>query len=208
VDLCPDLDLPVTAAVFSDAAEKLPSNFREFEILTNTLNAEIKSRLFVFVPSHRNKFMQPRNFMSETTRDTFPTARQEMAEAGRSHAVGLYTAAVLHCVRAVEIGLRAMATELRVEFPFPLVQADQENVIRGIESKIAAMKDRKKDADKDADLNFYSEAAMQFRYFKDGWRVRAAHTRATYDESQSNGVIEHAATFLDILSKRLKESSA
>jgi hypothetical protein len=152
--------------------------------------------------------MQPRNFMSETTRDTFPTARQEMAEAGRSHAVGLYTAAVLHCVRAVEIGLRAMATELRVEFPFPLVQADQENVIRGIESKIAAMKDRKKDADKDADLNFYSEAAMQFRYFKDGWRVRAAHTRATYDESQSNGVIEHAATFLDILSKRLKESSA
>jgi hypothetical protein len=25
----------------------------------------------------------------------------------------------------------------------------------------------------------------QFRYFKDGWRIRVAHARATYDEAQA-----------------------
>lgn len=67
------------------------------------------------------------------------------------------------------------------------------------------MKDAKKSDEKDADLNFYSKCAMQFRYFKDGWRVRVAHTRETYDEPQSLGVLEHAATLIDDLSKRLKE---
>jgi hypothetical protein len=208
VRLCPELDLPVTASVFEGAVAKPPTSGREFELLVSTLRAEIKSRQFVYVPAHRTKFMQPRHFMSELTRESFPNARQEMAGAGRCHAVGEYTAAVFHCMRAVEIGLRVMAADLGVEFKFPLELADQENIIRGIESKIVAMKDRAKSAEKDADQQFYSEAAMQFRYFKDGWRVRAAHTRATYDEAQALAVIEHAATFLDGLSKRLKEPNS
>jgi HEPN domain-containing protein len=205
VDLCPDLDLPVTTEVFSDAINKLPSNYREFEILTNTLRAEIKNKLFVYVPTHRTKFMQPRHFMSEATKEAFPVARKEMAEAGRCHAVGMYTAAVFHCVRAVEIGLRAMATDLKVELPIPLDLAEQETLIAGIESKVRALKEKPKSEQKDADQNFYSQAAMQFRYFKDGWRIRVAHTRATYDEPAAQSVIEHAATFIDILAARLKE---
>lgn len=46
---------------------------------------------------------------------------------------------------------------------------------------------------------------MQFRYFKDGWRVRAAHARATYEEPEALTVIEHAASLIGDLSKRLKE---
>lgn len=207
VDICPHLDLPVSHKLFSEAIEKLPATPREFEIMVSALNAEMKSKLFVFVPTHRRKFMQPRHFMAETSRETFPNARQEMSNAGKCHAVGMHTAAVFHCVRAVEIGLRVVARELDVQpnAAIPLEMEDQETVIRGIESKIAAMKDRKKGVEKDADLNFYSEIAMQFRYFKDGWRVRAAHTRATYDEGQANSVLEHASTFIDGLSKRMKE---
>jgi hypothetical protein len=206
--LCDDLGLSTSKELFHRAVVDalLPQTGREFEIYITALNAEMKSKLFVFIPSHRQKFMQPRHFMAEGTKEAFPKAREEMANAGRSHAVGIHTAAVFHCMRAVEIGLRTMAIALDVKVgEVPLELADQEAVIRGIESKINGMKDRKKTAEKDDDLNFYSQAAMQFRYFKDGWRVRTAHTRATYEEGESLSVLEHAASFIDDLSKRLKE---
>jgi hypothetical protein len=203
--LCDDLNLEVSKELFSDKVGDVPTTFREYEILISALYAEIKNKLFVFVPSHRRKFMSPRNFMSEATKKAFPEARKEMMEAGRCHAVGVYTAAVFHCTRAVEIGLRVMGTALGVTFPIPLEQVEQDNIISQIESKIRAIKDQPKSATKDADLNFYSQAAMQFRYFKDGWRVRVAHARASYDEPQALGVIEHAASFLDALATRLKE---
>jgi len=41
-----------------------------------------------------------------------------------------------------------MAAKLGVNLPFPLVQADWETLIRGIESKVQAMKDLKKGEEK------------------------------------------------------------
>jgi len=112
-------------------------------------------------------------------------------------------------MRAVEIGLRAMAIALEIDqFDFPLEQADWEGIIRKIESKIQALKDKAKTAEKDDAQHFNSNAAMEFRYFKDGWRVRVAHTRASYDEGQALRVLEHAVTFIEILSGRLKEPTA
>lgn len=205
-DLCPDLELPISEELFKDALQKPPKTQRELELLLSALNKEMKTKLVFYLPSHRQKFMQPRKFMTEDSKEAFPKARQEMAAAGRCHAVGQHTAAVFHCMRAVEIGMRAMAIELNVTVgDLPLELADQENVIRGIESKIQAMKDRRKGTEKDEDLNFYSQAAMQFRYFKDGWRVRTAHTRATYEEPEALAVLEHTAAFIGDLSKRLKE---
>jgi hypothetical protein len=161
--LCIDLDLPTSREMFESALERdLPATSREFDIYTRALYSEIKNKFFVFVPTHRAKYFRPKQFLDDSTKEAFPTARIELAEAGRCHAVGLYTATVFHCMRAVEIGLRVMAVALQCTFPTPLEQVDWEPMIAQIESKIRAMKDQTKSAQKDADLNFYSEAAMQF----------------------------------------------
>ncbi|MGL9617397.1 hypothetical protein QRQ56_05305 [Bradyrhizobium sp. U531] len=205
--LCEDLDLPTSKELFRKATSDLPETLREFEIYLSAVSSEMQSKTFVFLPEHRRKFFIPMKFISTGIEEAFPLARQELVEAGKSFAFDRYTACVFHCMRAVEIGLRTMATALEVKFDHPLELADQEKVIRAIEAKIQGMKDRKKSFEKDDDLNFYSETAMQFRYFKDGWRVRAAHTRATYDEGQALTVIEHSTAFISDLSKRLKEPS-
>jgi hypothetical protein len=205
LDQCDKLDLPVSKNLIESRLNDPPKSGREFELLIDALYAEIKDKLFVFVPERRRKFFHPRNFMSDGIKPAFPKGRIEMAEAGRAYAVGLFTACVFHSMRAVEIGLRAMAADLSVQFPFPLEQADWEGMIRQIESKIAAMKDLPKSAQKDQDQHFYSGAAIQFRYFKDAWRIRVAHSRGSYDETSALGVIEHATTFLQHLSKRVKE---
>lgn len=77
VALCEELELPVAKTIFENAQKDLPKTHREFEILTNALDAELKNKLFVFVPSHRQKFMQPRHFMGEKSKEAFPKARRK-----------------------------------------------------------------------------------------------------------------------------------
>ena len=208
LDLCESLDLPVSKDLVIGAKKDPPQTEREFELLTNALYSEAKNKLLIFVPPHRGKYFYAAKFIKEEIKGAFPKAHAEIREAGKSFALERYTATVLHCVRAVEIGLKAMAVALKVENKIPIELLEQETLIRQIESKISDMKDGAKGPEKDANQNFYSEAAMQFRYFKDGWRVRAAHARETYDEDQASGIIEHTVTFFEILAKRLKEPQA
>jgi len=157
------------------------------------------------LPPHRRKYFTTKTFISETVKKSFPIAHAELREGGKCFAVGLNTAAVFHCMRAVELGMRALAGELEVSFPFPKELAEWANLIDHIESKIKVMRNRPKGTKKDEDLKFYSEAGMQFRYFKDGWRVRVAHTRESYEEGQALAVIDHAISFFETLGLRLKE---
>jgi hypothetical protein len=76
-------------------------------------------------------------------------------------------------------------------------------------SKARAIRDRLKAAErlcslgyrayKDADLLFFNEAADQFSFFKDGWRIRVAHARATYTEPQAKEAIDHVRSFSETL---------
>jgi hypothetical protein len=103
-------------------------------------------------------------------------ASKELVWAGNALACGLYTATVFHSMRAAEIGVRVLGKELGVEFPDkPLELAEWQSILDNCDSKIGAMKQLPRGTEKDDKLNFYSQAAVQFRYFKDAWRVRVAH---------------------------------
>jgi hypothetical protein len=58
---------------------------------------------------------------------------------------------------------------------------------------------------KDEEVNFYAKAAVQFRYFKDAWRVRVAHARDTYEEAPAVKVFNHTLEFFETLATRLKK---
>jgi hypothetical protein len=208
LEVCVDLNLEVSKDVFTKAVDDLPTTAREYRILTDVLYADMANKLFIFVPPHRRKYFQPRHFVAENTKATFPKARAELADGGRCHAVGQHTAAVFHSMRAVELGLRAVAAELDVQSSFSIELADQESVIRGIETKIKALKDTAKGDQKDEEQKFYAEASIQFREFKDAWRNRVSHTRASYSEAQAADVLDHVAKFLSVLATRLKEPNA
>jgi hypothetical protein len=55
----------------------------------------------------------------------------------------------------------------------------------------------------DADLGFYSRAAKEFQYFRVGWRNHVMHDRQqSYDPGSAGSVLEHVATFMQILAER------
>ena len=75
-------------------------------------------------------------------------------------------------------------------------------------SKITAeRKTLPKGAQRNARLQFLSEAAKEFFYFKDGWRNYVSHNRAAYDEHQAHGVLEHVRAFMNHLATQLSEET-
>jgi hypothetical protein len=186
------------------ASGDLPQTRREFELLLRAVTAEIKKTTFRFVPEHLAKY---RDLILQSTITTaFPLASKELVEAGSCLAASLYTASVFHAMRGAEIGLRVLGNELNVSFPDkPIELAELQNILDSCDSKIVAMKNLPRGAAKAKSLTFYSQAAVQFRYFKDAYRVRAAHAHEIFNERKAIQIFDHTLDFFDVISGRLKE---
>ena len=209
-DVCNQLGLPISGDLISarvdqsDGPPDVPQSQREFDLLIDTVKAEIRKKLFLFVPTHLAKYYESDGLLSERARAAFPSSTVEIRNAGSCLAAGLDTACVFHCMRAVEHGLRTLATEVGVTFD---VQQWQ-NVIDQIEAAIRKLgSSLPAGTAKTERLQFLSEASAGFSHFKDGWRNHVMHTRASYDEAQATVVIENVRTFLDVLSKKLTEQA-
>ncbi|WP_439397663.1 hypothetical protein ACRQ5Q_10960 [Bradyrhizobium sp. PMVTL-01] len=203
---CREVGLPVTAALAERAIEIPPKTAAEIDALIAAFAAELKSLLFLFVPNHLAKFYELT--LQNEIAMAFPHASKEIVAAGNCLASGLFTASVFHSMRAAEIGVRVLGAELGVSFPDkPLELAEWQQILDQSESKIKAMKALQPKQRRDEELNFYSQAAVQFTYFKDAWRVRVAHARETYDENPATRVLNHTIEFFEVLSTRLKEPS-
>ena len=203
-ETCRKLDMPASRKMFAEAILDPPQTEREWLLMTRALYGELESKVFAFIPSHRIHYFDP--IIPTGVRTAFPKATAEIEGSGRALALGLFTASVFHAMRAAEIGLRTLGTKLEAQFPFDIELADWQNIQEQIDSKIKARAvSLPRGLSKDQELKFLSEAAAQLRYFKDGWRIRVAHARATYDEGQATQAFEHVADFLGFMSEHLIE---
>jgi hypothetical protein len=204
---CREVNLTVSAELAKAAAKDLPKTSREFHALIRAVVTELKAQLFLYVPTHLAKYHEL--MLQESITNAFPKASKEIVSAGNCLTAGLFTACVFHSMRAAEIGVRVLGDTLGVSFPnHPIELAEWQNILDQADSKIIAMKQMPKGTYKDEELAFYSQAAVQFRYFKDAWRVRVAHARESYEENQAIRVFSHTLEFFETLANRLKEPMA
>lgn len=206
-----EFDLPVSRILLYVAQDDPPRTSRELNSIIISVRTEVHGKLFVYIPSDRSPYYEKDDILSDKAKDAFPNAYIELREAGNCYAAERYTACVFHSMRAAEIGLRALADDVGVKFPDkPIELAEWQNLIEKAESEIKKIVNRgvtdpQQAQQRDEDRKFYSEAAAQFRYFKDGWRIRASHARETYTGSQAVNVMNHAQQFFEDLSARLRE---
>lgn len=197
--------LPVSSALLKDAIEDLPETGREINILANSVKKEIGAQLFLFVPPHRAKFHEAQSILNGQIRAKFPEASKELVSAGNAFACGLYTACVFHCMRAAEIGLRALAKHLGVALHHPLESAEWQTLIGQIDLKLAALRNTPKTAARDEEVRFYADANAQFFNFKEAFRKYVAHARDSYGEGDGIGILENTFRFLERLADRVAE---
>ena len=201
---CGKLQLNVSGEIIQNSLINPPATARELDILIGAIRAELRTRVFLFVPPYLAKYYDLTT--PDEVASAFLSVENEFRSAGNCIAVGEFTASVFHAMRAAEIGVRCLALKLEVAFPFEIDLAGWGNILDQIDSKVRSLQNRPRSLEKDDDLRFYSEAASQFRYFKDGWRSRVAHGRATYGELQATEILEHTISFFAMLATRFRES--
>lgn len=208
-----NLGLPISTPLLDKFAEELAIMnggnasylHGKISMLTQTIGQELRSQLFFYVPTYRAKYYDWDNILTPNFVKAFPEATIELGQAAKCFSLGRYTACVFHSMRAAELGLRTLAQHLEVDFPYDISLAQWNDIIKKIEKKIADQENIPKSAERDEELRFCSEAASQFRHFKNAYRIFVAHTRARYGESEAESIINKTREFLANLATKLTE---
>jgi hypothetical protein len=201
--LCDVAGLTASYRLLGFALDALPTSAGEMNMLWRSVLSEMKDKLFLQVPSHLAAFYERDEVMREDARLAFPQASQELRAAGSAIACGLATASIFHCMRGLEHGLLALAADVKVT---PNGIDNWHNVIDQIEKAIRKAGDELPRGEKKSGrMQFLSEAASEFRHFKDAWRNHVSHNKMTYTEPQALKAIEHVTGFIETLSAHLKE---
>jgi hypothetical protein len=163
--------------------------------LNNNLLTELASSYFLMIPADRRFFYeQPHPIFGYEVHKAFPDAQKDIAAAGRCYSLDEWTGCVLHLMRALEHGLRWLAAKVNLD-PDAMKLENWKNIIDQIEKKIRELEQLPKSPTKSENVQFLSEAAVQFRWVKDAWRNEAAHAHVSYDEREGATIFMHVADF-------------
>ena len=189
---------------FGPGHPRIQSKFEtRLEMLLATIQSEMGSELFIWIPPrHAKCYTQEKLFFGALVSNKFPSASLDIAEAGKCFALGRHTAAVMHCMRVLEHGLRALC--LRLEIPFG--ETSWKSSINKIEKRLIILDSQvKQKTSWRKKRQFYQEAAAEFSHFKDAWRNHAAHGHEHYSEQRAEKIIGHTRNFMLVLASQLKE---
>lgn len=199
--VCKKYGLTTSVILLDAKLLDLPKSTGEMNMLELAIKSELKDRLFLQITSNRAAFYDNNGVLTDNAKAAFPLAFQELRNASNCHACEMDTASVFHCMRSLENGLKAFASDLSVAYN----TQNWQNLLDEFDAAIKAERAKTNSAQKQERLQFLSEASAEFRHFKDAWRNYVSHNKTTYDESQARRVLDHVASFIETLSKHLKE---
>lgn len=173
--------------------------------LTASIQIELANIALAFIPAGKSKYFEQEMLFGEPVWKAFPSARADIREAGNCFATGAHTATVFHLMRAAEVALRVLATNLQVTFSDPIEFQIWDTIIDEAQDKANAVcKSLPSKKAKIEAREFYNGAIGEFRAFKE-MRNPVMHTRRTYDEPMAQSAMNHVREFMQRLAKKLRE---
>lgn len=175
--------------------------------ILSSVEDDLSKARFLYIPKEKTKYLHNEELFGDVVHKAFPSARYDIKEAGTCFAADLFTATVFHLIRAAEIALRVLATELGVSFPDPLEYQEWSVLIDKIQTEANARCESLSGREaKTKAREFYNGAVGEFRAFKDAWRNHVMHTRFDYDEPMAQSIMNHVREFVQRLAaKGLRE---
>lgn len=180
--------------------------------LRTAIVRDMGEQVFLFLRLSDIKYYEQKQLFGPEVFTNFASTRADVAEAGNCYATGRYTACVFHCMRVLEKGLHALVRDLNNQFGTQVVfHKDIEyinwgNIIEKIDAEIRVLlRPNHQPRVASDDLQFYSQTATEFVYFKTAWRDNVAHSRSDYNESEALSVMNHVEAFMRKIAARLTE---
>ena len=137
------------------------------------------------------------DLFGEAVVDAFPAAAFDIEEAGKALSFGLWTACVMHLMRATEHSLVALAHHVGVTH-----RDSWGKTLNEIEVALRTVRKTEVGAEAEA---WAAEAGTHLRFVKNAWRNRAMHPLETYDEARARMIYANVREFMRHVATRLGE---
>ncbi len=168
----------------------------------NRIEDECKRRTVFFIEPSHAKYFSDAQFFDSSDRSkpkvstAFPPAAEDIAESGKCLACGRSTACVMHLGRVMEVGLKALASELTI--------GQQNDWGRYLKSIDDSLKDRFKTAGaRSADEQFFAAAWDTFDAVRRAWRNPTMHVDKTYTVEHAEEILVAVRSFMRHLAVKL-----
>jgi len=165
----------------------------------NSMAIELDGKKFYAPYSNMEGYFQQHALFGKDVFIAFPSAANDIYEAGCCLALDRQTACVMHLMRVCECGLKALAAKLRV--------ADQNDwgaYLRKIDEALSSSiktSGARTDAEK-----FYSEAAASFDFVRRAWRNPTLHVERTYSTERAEEILQSVRSFMRHLATMISEN--
>lgn len=207
---CENLQLTVTSKQTSfvrSEYEKKGKNYSYNDLLKDlnhlafSFGNELRENISFRIADSKKDYFQRYDLFGLKVNTAFPSCVPEIENAGTCYALERNEACVFHCMRILERALRVLARELGVTFPGTLDLQNWQNIIESVETEIKNLEKLPKSKYKSQTLKLFSQAAMQFRWFKEAWRNHVMHGRDSYDEGRAHSILGHVHELMQALAE-------
>jgi hypothetical protein len=167
------------------------------------------NRVFLILDTERGRLADRADLFGAAVSTAFPSADDDIREAGNCLAAECNTAAVFHLMRVAEVGLRALARDRRVRLPRkgPLDLACWETIIAELEAAEEAIRQYPKTGAQAAQYAFHHQSITQFSAFKDIFLNQVMHARQQFGTEQAMKAFEDVRAFMQTLAARISETT-
>lgn len=201
VDALRNLDLPVsvkTAENMLATATTAEALHKAVEQLANNFMMELDGRRFYGVVAKYEPYFEQAKLFGPEVFDAFPSANDDIYEAGTSLALERGTACVMHLMRVLESGLAALAQTVSV---------GSQNDWGKYLSEIGKELERRQKAAgaRSADEQFYAEVALHLGNVRVAWRNPTMHVDKSYSVERAEEILIAVRQFMRHLAQRVKE---
>jgi hypothetical protein len=201
ISLLKKLELPHSTTVAEEmvaGAKTIERLHEALEQLWNSIALELKDRKFYApVSKYAGYFEQPKLFGDEVF-DKFPSARNDISEAGTCLALERGTACVMHLMRACEVGLKVLAAAHSVP-PQSNWGAYLQRIDDALNARIRASGARS------LDEQFYAESRVTLDGVRRAWRNPTMHIENNYSPERAEEILISARALMRHLAARLSE---
>jgi hypothetical protein len=160
---------------------------------------ELTERQFLYVPPNSVKFFNEPMLFGKQVNELLSAAIDDIEEAGKCLALGRATACVLHTMRILEVGLKALAKALNIPYA-----PSWESYLKQISDQIAA-KHKNKTAKWKREEKFYRDLSGDLLLVKQAWRNPTMHVDRKYGIDEAEQIFNAARIFMQRLAKHFDE---
>lgn len=195
------LQLPVCAMAIDELVQYLERECTYYAYAQMALNIsatfkrELRLRQVYALDAERGQFFETPEIFGADVHTSFPSSAFDITEAGKCYALDRPTACVMHLMRGLETPISLMATDMGVSSD----RAAWGPILSNLSPKIASL------LNSDPRKQIYSEAAVQFRFFKNAWRDHAMHARINSTMPEALIILNSCKSFMVALSPHLQE---